>query len=235
MAETKVYTKRDPAGLTRTVVIWLWLDLVIKILGAGTTLFQVQFRATLDPNAPATMMSPPDGPLVIDLAASVAALLNLAAMVVVGVLVLKWIYRTNRNAHALADGLQISPPWAVGWYFVPIGNLWKPFQAMRETWQVSADPKGWSSVAVPGLLRWWWGLWLVSNWLSAGSFRLAADAHTVGALLVSDFIDLIVAAIDMPLVVVLILIVRRLGEMQVRALHEQAIADPTSPAPAAVL
>jgi hypothetical protein len=51
----------------------------------------------------------------------------LAAFVLVGV----WIYRANANAHALGGDLSVSPGWAVGWFFVPIACLFKPYLAMR--------------------------------------------------------------------------------------------------------
>ena len=39
-----------------------------------------------------------------------------------------------------ADHESFTPGWSVGWFFVPIMNPWKPFQAMREIWQASAEP-----------------------------------------------------------------------------------------------
>ena len=41
-------------------------------------------------------------------------LLYLLASLSAGVLSLTWIYSAARNAHVLADGLKVSPPWAVG-------------------------------------------------------------------------------------------------------------------------
>ena len=47
--------------------------------------------------------------------------------------------RANRNARAFGSSMSISPGWAAGWFFVPIANLWMPYQAMKEIWQGS-DP-----------------------------------------------------------------------------------------------
>ena len=77
---------------------------------------------------------------------------------------LRWIYLANSNAHALgAEGMQFTPAWAIGWYFVPLANLWKPYQAMKEIWQASATGTDWREVKAPALLRWWWGFWLLST------------------------------------------------------------------------
>jgi hypothetical protein len=89
---------------------------------------------------------------------------NLSFQFIAGVLSLAWIYRVSRNAQRLARyGLPISSGWAVGWYFVPIGALWKPFEAIEQTWKASTAPAAWRSVPTPPLLRWWWGFWLAGG------------------------------------------------------------------------
>ena len=39
-----------------------------------------------------------------------------------------WIYRAAANiVSAGTDGFSYSPGWAVGWYFIPFANFFKPF------------------------------------------------------------------------------------------------------------
>src|SRR4030095_8115621 len=53
---------------------------------------------------------------------------------------LVWIYAAHANLPALNAGpLEFSPGWAVGWFFIPIANLVKPYQAVVEIWKGS-DP-----------------------------------------------------------------------------------------------
>jgi len=68
-----------------------------------------------------------------------------------------WLFQSGKPA-LFRQSDQITPGWAVGWYFVPIANLWKPFQAMAFIRnQVSEHFKG---GAIVGL---WWAAWLVMN------------------------------------------------------------------------
>jgi hypothetical protein len=79
-----------------------------------------------------------------------------------GVQILMWIHRASANARAMgAQGMKIGPGWAVGYYFVPILYLWKPYSALKEIWLASSTPSNWQSQPVPGLLALWWALWLV--------------------------------------------------------------------------
>jgi len=102
-----------------------------------------------------------------DLGVGLSSLLYLLALLVGGFLALKWLYRVSRNAHAFARGLTISPPWAVGWFFVPIASLWKPYEAISEAWQATERPAAWRTVRKPGFLGWWWAAWLISNLLGS--------------------------------------------------------------------
>lgn len=99
------------------------------------------------------------------------------------VLALRWIYLANANAHALgAEGMRFTPGWAVGWYFVPIANLWKPYQAMKEIWQASAVKTDWRVVRVPRLLPWWWAFWLLSTSISIGPIDSDDPDQRIAAL-----------------------------------------------------
>jgi hypothetical protein len=81
--------------------------------------------------------------------------------------------RANRNLRAFAGEqggvrLAFKPRQAALAFFVPIVNLYRPYQAMKELWQWSdPDPAAPpSSVRVSALLSWWWGLCLLDNLFS---------------------------------------------------------------------
>ena len=141
----------------------------------------------------------------------------MAAYTVAAFLVLKWIYRTNRNAHSVARGLTTPPNWAIIWFFVPIAFLWKPFQAFQETWQVSVagGTRDWRAVKTPRILGWWWGMFLVSNFLGQAVFRITMSAGTLGGMAIASGFDVAASLLAVPLNVVFIRIVRDLTRMQV--------------------
>ena len=102
---------------------------------------------------------------------------TLIALLVTGVLWCIWQHRAHSNLRAFGrNGLRYTPGWAVGWWFIPIANLWKPFQTVRELWKASHGG-GWRTIATWSLLGWWWGTWL------AGSLNVQFGANTrVGIL-----------------------------------------------------
>ena len=46
-----------------------------------------------------------------------------------------WIYRIYKNLYAMnIPHLRQSPGLAVGWYFIPIACLWKPYEGIKDAW-----------------------------------------------------------------------------------------------------
>jgi hypothetical protein len=163
---------RDPATLTQWLKLLLILSLLLDVVATVSGGFEYallkdlesgSFAGDFDAAADAN-----------DRRQQAIALAQVALFVVTGIVFLTWIFRANRNARALgAEGMRFTPGWSVGWFFVPIMSLWRPFQVMREIWQASAQPGNWRSVQPPPLLGWWWAMYLISQILAQIAYRLS--------------------------------------------------------------
>lgn len=71
-----------------------------------------------------------------------------------------FVYASNKNARALgAQGMRFTPGWAVGWFYVPLANLYFPWAVMKELYLVS-DPDRLPNPRPEGqatLVNAWWG------------------------------------------------------------------------------
>ena len=93
------------------------------------------------------------------------------------ILVSMWIHRAHANLFAAGlDGLEYTPGWSVGWFFIPFANLVKPFQAMRELWNESHGADNSFGGATPSSVGWWWGMFWAGNILSNVGTRIATGA-----------------------------------------------------------
>jgi len=107
----------------------------------------------------------------------IVSFIQMAVFLISCFLVLRWFYRAYGNLRGLgARSLTFTPAWVVGWYFIPVLNLWKPYRAMRELWLVSHNPHDWRWASPAGLVPLWWGAWLaflalngVVVWISWGA------------------------------------------------------------------
>lgn len=121
------------------------------------------------------------------------SLVTLAVYVPLVVLFCIWTYRSAANARALgAGGFEVSPGWAVGWYFIPFANLWMPFKAMSEIWRASRSelpeqvPGQWRDSGSGFILGSWWLAWILGRSLDAVARPLArgeAFGEALGSIL----------------------------------------------------
>ncbi|NBW16022.1 MAG: DUF4328 domain-containing protein [Caulobacteraceae bacterium] len=195
MAKTKkTYTARAISGLGGAAAVWLAINAVCDLVETGCAGFEAWTLSRLPAGGPLGEFGEIPDPTGITVITGLARVPLILVMIITSVVVLKWIYRANRNAHAFGRGLDSNPPWAVGWFFIPVAWLWKPFEAMSETWRVSHQPEGWRKTVLPGLLRTWWGFWLVGNILGSLSTRLSFMAHDTTALMLATGLEALSAA-----------------------------------------
>lgn len=150
-----------------------------------------------------------------------------------------WVYYVHRNLRALQnESLEFTSGWAVGWFFVPIMHLYKPFQAVREIWRCS-DPETigegkpvWFQIRVP-LVRWWWGFHLTSLFagyiLQAFTGKLDTLETIRQAALVTMFGILL---LDIPYAGIKLNLVRKIYAMQYARFYR--LSSRESPLPAEV-
>jgi len=109
---------------------------------------------------------------------------GLIVLAVSGVSFLVWVYRSNYNARMLgAAGMEYTPGWSVGWFFVPIANLWKPYNAMKEIAAASKNPAAFGSEKDEPMVVLWWLSWIAGGVLGQVAFRLAGNAEDVSGFL----------------------------------------------------
>jgi hypothetical protein len=170
-------------------------------------------------------LGPPMGSAeAIENAADIAALggcLYLLAFLICGVVCLRWIYRVNRNAHHWSDKMTIGPKWNVGWFLVPIANLWTPFSGLRQTRGATIDPDNPDSAPVPDWMRLWWGLWIASTMVGNVTFRLSMAATTPRALIAVDWFYVFTLVIDVPLAVLFVRLLTDISDLQSRRIAEE--------------
>jgi hypothetical protein len=147
----------------------------------------------------------------------VVALVSVFAALASLIVLLVWIYRAYANLPGLlAAEIQFTPGWAVGWFFVPIMNLFRPYQAVRDIWNGS-DPNRFTlsgqvlgEPASGAIVGWWWGLRIGSAVLGR-----VIDSWSNTAQSIEDFMGLSMVLIafgafcNIPLHITQLLLVRQ--------------------------
>ena len=157
------------------------------------------------------------------------AMIGLAISVVTMVAWLVWQHRAQRNLSRLGvRQLRFTPGWSVGWWFVPIANLWKPFQSVRELWRGSkagVDDAFWAGERTWAVIGWWWGTWLASNISLRLSVGLSREA-TIDDYIASDNLALFQEALSIAAAVLAIALVRSITRRQAEKVATAPVVPP---------
>jgi len=161
-----------------------------------------------------------------------AGSLQLAIVIAAAVTWVLWFSRAYVNVSALgAYGLRFTKGWAVGAWFVPFLNLWRPKQIADDVWRAS-DPEevpaqgaSWNLKRVPVLLNLWWAAWILDSVFGNYAVRrsLEGDTSTPAGLRHADQLDIAVMAIDLLAAVLAVVVIVKLTSRQER--RRAAVAD----------
>jgi len=187
--------RNDPTSLTKFLKTILWVSLGLGLLSLLLDFMQMSLLSAGSFSRAAAEAH--------DSRQQFVGILCLFAFIITGFTFLKWIHRANSNCHGFGtQGMKFTPGWSIGYYFIPIINLYKPYQAMKEIWKVSTNPANWQNETGGAVLRWWWALWLISGFLGQAAFRMSLQADTISALQASTTVSIASGIINIPLYIV---------------------------------
>lgn len=199
IAEQYQYSK-NPTALTKFLKTMLWILVAISILGLLSDFMQMNLLSTGTFSQAEAESN--------DIRQQIISIIYLICFVFTGITFLKWIHCANTNCHGFgAQDMEFNPRWSIGYYFVPILNLYRPYHAMKEIWKVSTNPTYWQNQITSPLLSWWWTLWLIAGFIGQASFRMSMRANTINSLRTATAVSIASGFIDILLYIVAVSIV----------------------------
>jgi len=130
-----------------------------------------------------------------DLRQQIIGIFQILAWIGSGIAFIMWFRRAYYNLHQ-KENMRYSDGWAAGGWFVPILNLWRPFQIMKEMYQTANQMLNSKTPFSPhtlgmGALGAWWFCWIINNFLGRISFQLATKAESINDFINASLIDLV--------------------------------------------
>lgn len=214
-------TYRSLVPLTKWVVIFIWIQVALQPLLIAYYSYSLYLRWRVMQGNMAFFVALyrftnlTGWKLIIIIPASIVEL-------VTAVLVLRWFYRANKNLHARSvPGLDFTPGWAVGWFFVPVINLWKPYQVMRELFWASSDYSS-AEKPRPRAFYLWFGCYFVSTISTWLSLRIIFGRNDGAARVLSDAVDVLTGFTGIAEALALLWLIREITQAQERGSGKHA-------------
>lgn len=148
----------------------------------------------------------------------IIALLQLALILVTVVAWLVWQYRAYANLRLVGSReTEYTPGWSVGYWFIPILNLFRPYQITAELWRRSElsnarDPLG--GLSGPALIGAWWIVYLVTGGVSRVSAGMLTSAKTLPQFIAATDLGILNDGVSVVSTILAILVVRGIDRFQ---------------------
>ena len=210
------------AGVARWTKVLLIVTLGISLVGAifGISQIELIYRAVHEGVSDSELNAN-------DSRQQLIGLIQVLITVGTAVAFLMWFHHVHRNLSSLGGReFKFTPRWAVGGFFVPLINLVRPFEVMREVWHGS-DPSGLTrdtglsgpserdKLGGPPLVVWWWWLFLISSFLGYLALRVEfSENQTIDYLYLSSGLMVLMDLVDIAGVVVAVRLVSHITKWQ---------------------
>jgi hypothetical protein len=181
----------------------------VAMLGASVMMdfvsIAAQFLQYLNLDSIRQRQSPEEDLDIFEILVGLSGLGQSLVYIVTSIAFCMWFYRAYKNLKVWRiPGLKYSAGWAVGYFFIPILNLFRPYQVAQEIWKAS-DPRvsieagpQWRDNSGSSVIGGWWTFWLFSNIFARIDFRLRMSNADQKALvlvgILSDLLSIIAAA-----------------------------------------
>ncbi|MHC4744177.1 MAG: DUF4328 domain-containing protein [Planctomycetota bacterium] len=215
---------KNPTCLTWIVNFLLFLSIIMAVVAIRANYLEIDFlgkvREGLYEPGPVIKTGAPvnyDRYIIFRLTINPVYLIALVFFLI-------WVHRANFNARGLGNvRMEYTPGWAVGWYFIPIMSLWKPYYVMKEIYQVSKNPQHWlTQEDVHPLVGLWWFFWIIS-WVLGGAVRMSRRAETFDEIIHAGKISIAANIADILSIITCMVLVSAVHKMQ---LARAGLTDP---------
>ena len=203
------------AGRAAAATAVFGLLLALDVAAVGSSLLEVQLldRLAAGENVPDSQLESNDTrQMMIGMA-------QLGLFVACAITFIRWLHRAYRNMDP------ISPPhrrfdtgWAIGAWFVPFLNLWRPKQIVNDVWNSGAP----AAKGPPLWLHLWWAGWLISNVLGRVAFPNLSEDATLEELRQDSVNFMISDGFDVAVLALAILTIRVITKRQEAKAQERA-------------
>jgi hypothetical protein len=99
------------------------------------------------------------------------------------IIMIVFAWRATKNLQMSGATLKRGPGWAIGGWFIPIGNLWIPYQVVRDTWRLAPGADANNNQTVEAI----WLAAFIGFWVSVLIGNMAPNGDSFEDLRSADY------------------------------------------------
>ena len=185
--QIKINSKRGKYAIT---LIWIIFALEIISLILYTSQFQILNQNLDKNNIPQSILTVANNSI------DIVGIVYTIIYIISAIAFLMWFRRAYYNLHLKVKHLSYKESWSLWSWFVPVINLFRPYQIMIELFLhtdilLSKKINNYTPSHASSLIGFWWFLWLISSFFGNYVFRYSANANSSEELVTSAMLSII--------------------------------------------
>jgi hypothetical protein len=206
---------RPNAERAKLAIILIWATLAIEVISVISDYFQYRLISGMVAGEPIDMGLAESN----DMRQRLIGITAIIVLIVSAIIYVRWFRRAFYNLETKTRGLQFSNNDAASCWFIPLLNLYKPFQIMDEMYRrteilLSEQVKDYKASFTFYNIRWWWAFWILHNIAGQIVFRMAMAAETADEILNATIFSMVTGLINIPLALIAILVIQDYTEKE---------------------
>jgi hypothetical protein len=214
--ETKIIRYKTITGLAQLVQLMFLISALVAVASIISEFMQANLLIKALHGKYVTMAQA----LANDDRQAIIGWITFGVYIISAIIFLIWVYRANKNLHAFKNPtLRFSPGWAVGWWFVPIMSLFRPYQVVNEIKKASnpdidASIHSVVTLTASPIVGIWWAFFLTSHYIGWFAFRYILRDDTINDLLNATYAYIASDTVDIVGFIITIIMVRKISQSQ---------------------
>lgn len=199
----------------KVLISFIWIVLVLEIIALISSSLQYSLLQTFSNGGEIT----DEAANANDLREQIIGTLYSIAYIISGITFIMWFRRAYFNLHQRVKNLSFAESWAAGSWFVPILNLYRPFQIMKELYEetkkyINKRDESSKIDLETSFLGFWWALWIINGILGRIVFRLSRNADTIPELLTITTFSIASGIIGVGLAIVTLRVIKDYSKVE---------------------
>jgi len=151
---------------------------------------------------------------------AVVGIIYFIAYLISGITFIMWFRRAYFNLHQKVRSLSFTEGWAAGCWFVPVLNLLRPYQIMKEIYVETKKlftTRGLSEKVdySASYLGWWWTLWIISGFIGQIILRFALNSDdTADNLITTTVAQMFLGILGIPLAFITVKVIKDYSKIE---------------------
>lgn len=210
---------------TQNAIILIWIALAINIISLISSYFQYDLLQTVANGGTISTEYATSN----DNREQAIGIIQIIVFVVSAITFIQWFRRAYFNLHLRVNRLSHTEGWAAGCWFVPIVNLFRPYQIMKELFQETYlflkrndfHTKEHLSISSLGF---WWTFWIIDRFIGRFVFKYTMKAETIDEFTISTIAEMVSNGFGIVLAIITVKVIKEYSELE-SLMHKVKIAE----------